>query len=242
MIANRSPNRSVRRPLPFALTMVVLAGCSTGSGSHSQSTSGSQDGSSNTAGDDGGSANPSEDGAVPSNGADAGGASDAHATADAKGTTTNVDGGDAPAGQTGANAYCAAICDREAMCLSVAFDASTCHCSAGTLILYRSDYVAKLAACESGASCEDLLSDAGVAADSGLGTCAETALAQITPTTAVNSLCSQIGLSACPGDVVPDCPATFKVYGDQTVNAVSACIADSNCNDHAACVTTALTP
>jgi hypothetical protein len=153
---------------------------------------------------------------------------------------TRATAGDAPAGQSGANVYCAAVCDREATCLDAAPDAS-CRCSAGTLTLYRSDYVTKLAACETAATCEELLATDG-GDDSGLQTCADTALAQITPTAAVSSLCEQLGLSICSGDAVPDCPDTFKVYSDGTVNAVSACIADPTCNNHAACVTTALTP
>jgi hypothetical protein len=220
---------------------MALAGCSSRSSS-AGSTAGQQDGSVDMTGDDGGNTTSSPDGGAALS-SDAASASDAHGTADAKSTTIpSGDAGDAPAGQAGANAYCAAVCDREATCLSVAVDASTCQCTAGTLTFYRSDYVAKLAACESGASCQDLLSADGSAPDSGLETCAEAALAQVTPTAAVTSLCSQIGLSACPGDAVPNCPGTFKVYSDPTVNAVSACIADSNCNDHTACVTTALTP
>jgi hypothetical protein len=230
---------AVRRQMSLlmAFAMTAIAGCSSnGSGSPSASNAGASV-MSNGEGD--GDTSPD---AASASAIDAGGIFDASGTPDAKGTTTSgVDAGDSPAGQAGTNAYCAAVCNREAACLGVAVDASTCHCSAGTLTLYRSDYVIKLAACESAASCEDLFSDGSVA-DSGLDICAESALAQITPTAAVDALCSQLGLSTCSGDFVPDCPDTFKAYSDQSVNAVSACIADPHCTNHADCVTTALTP
>jgi hypothetical protein len=203
--------------------------------------SGSQSGSASISGADG-SSEMTDDASSPGTSSSTNDAAAAHAS-DAGGSDASASstGGEAPAGQSGANAYCAAVCDREATCYNVALDASMCHCDAGTLTLYRSDYVTRLGACESAATCADLLADGSVA-DSGLETCADSALAQITPTAAVTSLCSKLGLSTCPEDVVPDCPGTFKVYSDGTVNAVSACIADPNCNDHAACVTTALTP
>jgi hypothetical protein len=221
--------------LSLALATTAVCGCS-GSSAASASVN-ENDGSPMMSGDE-------SDSAASSSATDGGGGStsDAPGTADAKGTTTSgVDAGDTAAGQAGANVYCTAVCDREAACLSVAVDASMCHCSAGTLTLYRNDYVTKLAACESAASCEDLLSTDG-SADSGLDMCAESALAQITATATVTAFCSQLGLSTCAGDAVPDCPDTFKVYNDGTVNALSTCIADPHCGDHAACVSTALTP
>jgi hypothetical protein len=237
----------LRDPSPAALRVglafvVAIAGTAAGGCSSS-----SQSGSPPISGADGSSATTDDgtDGGTSSSTNDAAVATASDAGSDAKTPATGGDGGDggdAPAGQSGANAYCAAVCDREATCLNVAIDASTCHCTAGTLTLYRSDYVARLAACESAASCQDLLATDGSAPDSGLDTCADSALAQITPTAAVAALCTQLGLSICAEDAVPDCPGTFKVYSDGTVNAVSACIADPNCNDHAACVTTALTP
>jgi hypothetical protein len=230
---------ALRHQTSFALVVAMLggAGCS-GKSSGSMSGDSESDGAPTQQTDD------ENDGAVSSSTTDAAGTSDAHTTGDAKSTmaTSSADAGDAPAGQAGANVYCAAICDREAACLNVTPDASTCHCNPGTLTLYRNDYVAKLAACESAASCGDLLSTDGSAADSGLDVCAESALAQITPTGAVTAFCSQLGLSTCPNDSVPDCPDTFKVYSDGSISALATCIADPNCNDHAACVTTALTP
>lgn len=230
----RDPSRLARSVgLAFVVTIgaPAAAGCSGSSQSVSPSAS-DTDGSSemtDNGGDAGGSSSTNDAGAAHAGD----GGSDAGAPSPA---------GDAPAGQSGANAYCVAVCEREATCLNAPLDASTCHCSPGTLTLYRSDYVTRLAACETAASCAELLDTEAGAADSGLETCADSALAQITPTAAVTSLCTQLGLSSCPEDAVPDCPGTFKVYSDGTVNAVSACIADANCNDHAACVTTALTP
>ena len=230
---------SLRDLSPFGLGLAcAIAAAATGACSGS-----SQSGSPPITGTDG-SAQTTDDGSDGSDGgtsssttSDAAAVHPGDGGADAQ---TPAPAGDAPAGQSGANAYCAAICNREATCLDAAPDAS-CRCTAGTLTLYRSDYVTKLAACETAASCEELLATDG-GADSGLETCADTALAQITPTAAVSSLCEQLGLSSCPGDVVPDCPDTFKVYSDGTVKAVSTCIADPNCNDHTGCVTTALTP
>jgi hypothetical protein len=86
-----------------------------------------------------------------------------------------------------------------------------------------------------------LIADAE-APDSGLETCAANALASTTPTSAVESLCAQIGQSTCQADTVQDCPDTFKVYTDSTISAVSSCISNTTCSDHQACVTTALTP
>jgi hypothetical protein len=252
------PRDSSRTAIRVGLTFVVATaaasaagGCSgssqsgsppiAGTNGSSQTTTGADGSSQTTTGTDG-SSQTTDDGSDGGTSSSTNDAAGAHAGDGGSDATTPATGGDAPAGQSGANAYCAAVCDREATCLNVAIDASTCHCSAGTLTLYRSDYVTSLAACESAASCQDLLATDGSAADSGLETCADAALAQITPTAAVTSLCEQLGLSSCQEDAVPDCPGTFKVYSDGTVNAVSTCIADPNCNDHAACVTTALTP
>jgi hypothetical protein len=237
-----------RRPLPLiAAFTITIAGCSSSSsGSPAPSADSGADSSpaminEETDGSSDASTSETPVSDAHAGGSDAASPSDAHAAADAKNTTSpGVDAGDAPAGQAGVAAYCAAVCDRQAVCYQVALDAATCNCSqTGTLTVYRSDYLANLAACASSASCEDLMTDAS---DSGLDTCEESALAQITPTAAVTALCTQVGLSTSCDDAVPDCPDTFKYYSDQAVNAVSACIADPNCNDHTACITTALNP
>jgi hypothetical protein len=164
------------------------------------------------------------------------------ATADgATADGATVDAGDAPAGQTGAAAYCSAICSREAFCIDAGPDAG-CQCETGSLSLYRSDYVASLAACESSVSCTELLESDGGSADSGVQGCADAVLAQVTPTAAVTSFCAQVGNSNCTQDAITDCPDQIKVYSNVTVAALASCIADPTCGDHTACLTTALTP
>lgn len=181
------------------------------------------------------------DAAADASHADAGGSSSdaGHSSTDAAGS---VDAGDSPALQTGATAtYCAAVCGREAACLDAGPDAG-CTCNPGELELYRSDYVVNLAACESSATCDELLvADAG-SPDAGLQACANAVLAQVTPTAAVTSFCAQVGDSTCVDDAITDCPDTIKVYSDVTVTALAACISDPTCADHQACVNTALTP
>jgi hypothetical protein len=227
-----------------SLALVLVSGAAGAGAACSSSNSGTPSTTVNQGDDASSDTNPQDGGGSTDDAANAGHTStSSDASGDAKGSSSSTvaDGGDLPAGDAGANAYCTAACDREAMCLDASADAATCHCSPGTLVFYRSDYVSKLAACESQASCSDLITDAE-APDSGLETCAANALASTTPTAAVESLCAQIGDSTCQTDYVQDCPDTFKAYSDSTVSAVSTCISDPNCSDHQACVTTALTP
>jgi hypothetical protein len=152
-----------------------------------------------------------------------------------------VDAGDSPADQTGATAaYCAAVCESEAVCLGDPPDAS-CTCDPRELDLYRSDLVLGLAACESSATCAELESDAG-SPDAGLQACANAAQTNITPTAAVTAFCEQVGDSTCDADAITDCPDTIKIYSDVTVAALASCVADPTCGDHTACLTAALTP
>jgi hypothetical protein len=172
---------------------------------------------------------------------DAGGAAEASVNEASAESGATGDGGDAPAGQAGVNAYCSAVCGREATCLSAAPDAS-CTCNTGSLSLYRSDYVAELAACESTATCQEILQPDAGPADAGIEACAEGVLATLTPTAAVSTFCADVGNSTCSQDIISDCPDNIKVYSDVTVNALITCISDPTCTDHTDCYTTALTP
>ncbi len=158
-------------------------------------------------------------------------------------TSTSAGAGDLPAGSAGVAAYCSSTCGRLAQCLDAGGgDASTCNCTPGSLVLYRSDYVAALGACVTNATCSNLLSADAAAPDAGEAGCTIAALEQITPTAAVTAFCSQVGLSNCADDAISACPDTIKVYSDVTVNQLAACVAAPSCSTHLNCITSALTP
>jgi hypothetical protein len=241
----------------LALLLAAVAGCSSKSSGSSPNNEESQN---EAGGDDGGGpvdattdarqtvedSSPGGHDATSGDAAHSGDAASDAKSSDASGSSADsgapADGGDAPAGQTGATAaYCATICSREATCLDAGADAG-CQCETGSLVLYRSDYVDALTACESAAVCSELLQTDGGSQDAGLQGCANAVFAQITPTPAVTSFCAQAGDSICSEDAITDCPDQIKVYSDVTVSALASCVADSNCGDHTACFQTALTP
>jgi hypothetical protein len=85
----------------------------------------------------------------------------------------------------------------------------------------------------------ELLADGG-SPDGGAPDCVTSALAGVTPSAEVASLCTAIVNSSCASDATTDCSNTFKAYSDATITALSACIADPNCNNHTTCLETAL--
>jgi hypothetical protein len=238
---SREGDRVAGARIGLLLLLAAVAGCS----SKSSGTPSSNEG--DASGDDAGApADATTDVAQSAEDSSSGGheeaSSDAaHSSKDANADGASVDAGDAPAGQTGAAAYCSAVCSREAFCLDAGPDAG-CVCETASIPLYRSDYVANLAACESAVSCTELLDSEGGSADSGVQGCADAVLAQVTPTAAVTAFCAQVGNSTCTEDAITDCPDQIKAYSDVTVAALASCIADPTCDDHKACLTTALTP
>jgi hypothetical protein len=245
----------------FAITLAgLIFGCSGGgasTGGPGPSAQGQQGGAN---GDDGGISNGGasgggEDGAAagsdaqPSSG-DAGRRSDAgYAPQGATGNDAIApDGssGGGPGGVAAVDAFCAQACSRAQACAAMvdggSLDVTACNTNCqsnnvGTaLVLYRSDYMADLTACVVAATCADTL------ADKAATNCQTSLASSFAPSAGVVSLCHQLETSTCTQDMTTDCLTRLQAYGNPTIQAITACIADPTCTNHPACVQKALTP
>jgi hypothetical protein len=261
MTAARTKARIELLRTAFTITLAgLLFGCSGGgasTGSPGPSTQGQQGGA-NSGGEDGaisnGEANGAADGALPGSdaqpsGSDTGSRPDSgYASDGATGSDANAAGssGGNPGGVAAVDTFCAQACSHAQACAVMvdggSLDATACNTNCqknnvGTaLVLYRSDYMADLTACVVAADCADTLADKAAA------NCQTSLASSFAPSAGVVSLCHQLETSTCTQDTTTDCLTRLQVYGNPTIQAIAACVADPTCTNHPACVQKALTP
>ena len=177
-----------------------------------------------TGSDDGG-----HDGGVPQ---DDGGAADA--------SRVNT----MPAGDAGAAQFCSAVCAGLYACAADAgaLDAGSCHCTAGSAAIERTDFVDAFTSCVRRAIPADC-SDAGGAVQG----CQLAAAASIDPSPAAAVFCKNLEFTFC-ANILPDCLTNAGVYSDTTISAFTNCLpelpdadVDGGCTNFGLCLNNAST-
>jgi hypothetical protein len=154
------------------------------------------------------------------------------------------------AGKSGADAFCAAICQHEESCAATldASPAGLADCvsncqsvneapsSTPPTEILRADYVGDLGACIGKASCSETLQTSET-------TCASTVVSALVPTQAVAVFCHDVETSPCVArdSGTPDCVTSYLPYSDEALKAASACFADPSCDSLGGCYTAAFT-